>query len=262
MKPRLIALKNVYNSRDLAGYPTTDGHHIKAGRLFRTALLHNLDDQELNTLHQLNVTRVIDFRDDAEISHLPDHLTATIHYLHLPVFKEDETSASLSTSKPLERFAIDYNVGRLWMLKAYHDMVTIDSAKSAYREFFCQLLSANENEATIFHCTAGKDRTGMAAYFLMRALGVAPEVAAQDYLWTNVYSADRVRMRIDSVKAHGGNEVVIYNVRQMSAALPEYLQQATKLINAHYGDMAHFISEFLGLSADDIADLRRLYLVD
>lgn len=262
MKPRLIGLKHAYNSRDLAGYPTTDGHHIKAGRLLRTALLHDLDDQDLNTLQRLNVTRVIDFRDDAELSDFPDKLPTSVHYLHLPVFKEDETGASLSTSKPLERFAIDYNAGRLWMLKAYRDMVTIASAKSAYQEFFRQLLSANENEATIFHCTAGKDRTGMAAYFLMRALGVAPEVATQDYLWTNVYSAARVRMRIDMVKAAGGGDAAIYNVRTMSAALPEYLKTATDLINSHYGDMSHFTSEFLGLSVGDIADLRRLYLVD
>lgn len=262
MKPQLIGLKHAYNSRDLAGYPTTDGHHIKAGRLFRTALLHGLDEHDLATLHQLNVTRVIDFRDGAEVSDLPDRLPTGATYLHLPVFKEDETGASLSTSKPMKRLVIDYEAGKEWMFTAYCDMVTIDSAKDAYREFFRQLLSANDNEATIFHCTAGKDRTGMAAYFLMRALGVVPEVAAQDYLWTNVYSADRVRMRINTVKAAGGNDVAIFNVRTMSAALPEYLQTATKLINARYGDMDHFISEFLNLSAGDIADLRQLYLVD
>lgn len=255
MKPRLIGLQHAYNSRDLAGYPTTDGHHIKAGRLFRTALLHDLDDQDLNTLHQLNVTRVIDFRDGAEVSDLPDKLPAGATYLHLPVFEEDETGASLSTSKPMQRLAIDYEAGKKWMYTAYRDMVTIDSAKAAYREFFHQLLSANENEATIFHCT-------MAAYFLMRVLGVAPEVATEDYLWTNVYSADRVRMRIDMVKAAGGGDAAIYNVRTMSAALPEYLQTALKIINSRYGDIDHFASEFLGLSTGDIADLRRLYLVD
>lgn len=262
MKPRLIGLKHAYNSRDLAGYPTTDGHHIKAGRLFRTALLHDLDDQDLNTLHQLNVTRVIDFRDGAEVSDLPDKLPAGATYLHLPVFEEDETGASLSTSKPMQRLAIDYEAGKKWMFTAYRDMVTIDSAKAAYREFFHQLLAANENEATIFHCTAGKDRTGMAAYFLMRALGVTPEVATQDYLWTNVYSAARVRMRIDMVKAAGGGDAAIYNVRTMSSALPEYLQTALKIINSCYGDIEHFTSEFLGLSAGDIDDLRLLYLVD
>lgn len=260
MKPRLINLPHVYNSRDLGGYQTSDGHHVKAGRLFRTALLHDLTDDGLNDLQKLNVTRVVDFRDNAEVNRLPDRLPQSAQYLHLPVFKEDETGASLSTSKPQTRLAIDYDAGTHWMLRAYRDMVTIDSAKQAYREFFQQVLSANENEATIFHCTAGKDRTGMAAYFLLRTLGVSPEDAEEDYLWTNVYSATRLRKRIHDVKAMGGNEVAIVNVIRMSSASPAYLHLATKLIRENYGDLDHFAHDFLALSASDIDDLRKLYL--
>ncbi|WP_295746889.1 tyrosine-protein phosphatase [uncultured Limosilactobacillus sp.] len=260
MKPQLIGLHHAYNSRDLGGYPTADGHHVKAGRLFRTALLHNLDREDLQLLNERHVTRIIDFRDNAEVDRLPDRVPESAVYYHLPVFKEDETGASLSTAKPMKRLAVDYQAGINWMLTAYHDMVSIVSAKTAYREFFHQLLAAGDGEATIFHCTAGKDRTGMAAYFLLRVLGVSAEDAREDYLWTNVYSAARVRMRLAQVKAAGGNEVVAYNVRHMSAALPQYLDTATRLINQQYGGMQSFIHKFLGLSNDDVATLRHHYL--
>lgn len=260
MKPQLIGLHHAYNSRDLGGYPTADGHHVQSGRLFRTALLHDLDSEDLQLLNDLNVTRIIDFRDNAEVDRLPDLVPDVAAYYHLPVFKEDETGASLSTAKPMQRLAVDYQAGINWMLTAYHDMVTIDSAKDAYREFFHQLLAAGDDEATIFHCTAGKDRTGMAAYFLLRALGVSAEDAREDYLWTNVYSAARVRMRLAQVKTAGGNEVVAYNVRHMSAALPQYLDTAIRLINQQYGGMQPFIKDFLDLSNDDIAALRHHYL--
>ena len=260
MKPQLIGLQHAYNSRDLGGYVTTDGHHVKSGRLFRTALLHDLDDNDLQLLNQLNVTKIIDFRDNAEVDRLPDRVPDSATYFHLPVFKEDETGASLSTAKPLQRLAVDYQAGIKWMLTAYHDMVTIESAKAAYQEFFSQLLAAGEDEATIFHCTAGKDRTGVAAYVLLRILGISAEDAREDYLWTNVYSAARVRMRLKQVKAAAGNDVVAYNVRHMSAALPQYLNTATRIVNQQYGGMQPFVREFLGLSNDDVATLRQLYL--
>lgn len=261
MKPQLIGLQHAYNGRDLGGYPTSNGKHVKFGLLYRAALLHNLDDGDRLLLKNLNVTRVIDFRDNAEVNRLPDSLPDSAAYFHLPVFQEDETGASLSTAKPMERLSVDYQAGIQWMLKAYTDMVTIDSAKKTYREFFRQLLAANGNEATIFHCTAGKDRTGMAAYFLLRALGVSQSDATQDYLWTNVFLVPRLRKRISETMAAGGNDVVIYNVRHMSSALPQYLKTATRIINKQYGGMDAFLKQFLGLSDNDRCDLQALYLV-
>lgn len=260
MKPRLIDLPHVYNSRDLGGYQAKDGRQVKFGRLFRTALLHDLTDAGLAKLDEMNVTRIIDFRDNSEVSQLPDRLPNSATYYHLPVFKEDETGASLSTAKPSQRLAIDYDAGTQWMLRAYHDMVTIESAQQAYQSFFQQLLAVNDHEATIFHCTAGKDRTGMAAYFLLRTLGISKNDAQQDYLWTNVYSAPRLRKRIESVKNAGGNEVVITNVIRMSSASPAYLNLATKLIETNYGTMDQFAHDFLDLSVTDINDLKQLYL--
>ena len=164
---RLLNMNGGYNFRDLGGYKTTDGKTVKWHRILRTGKLAELDSSDLSQLDAYNVRYDVDFRSKAEIKSEPDRLPTGATYTSLPVFAEDMTD---STQSPEERKAMlsgDANTGKNQMLEAYKMMVISNEAQQSYREFFDMLLdNGDENKSLLFHCTAGKDRTGMGAVFL------------------------------------------------------------------------------------------------
>lgn len=149
------------------------------------------------------------------------------------------------------------------MLTVYSRMVTIPSAKQAFRQLFDRLL-ANPDGATIFHCTAGKDRTGMAAFLILSALGVPRETILKDYLLTNEVTADFRERWLAQMKAQmpqtAATETLINNRRELASVNADYLNTAITAIDNQYGDVQHYLSDYLGLSDDELHQLRDRYL--
>ncbi|MFV0401665.1 MAG: tyrosine-protein phosphatase [Oscillospiraceae bacterium] len=162
-----LTVEGVNNVRDIGGYPDREGNPVATGRFLRCAELHNITPTGKDTLRALGVDCLIDLRSTSEAKRHPDSelgLDAEAH--HIPMldhFQSNLTSGDL-------RFPAT-------MLEMYIDLLA-DSGEQFRKEF---ALFARGFHTVIFHCTAGKDRTGITAMLLLGLVGVSEEDIAYDY---------------------------------------------------------------------------------
>lgn len=257
---RLLPIKHGRNFRDLGGYQTTDGRTIQWHRLIRSGHLHTLDDADLNYLTNLNVTLDLDFRAPGEIAAQPDQVPTTATYHQLSVFQTDRTDASHSQEQIEQEFSGDPKAGYHHMLDVYREMVTASKAKAAYQSFFAQLLSLSPDQAVIFHCTAGKDRTGVGAILLLAALNVDRQTAINDYLLTNTINHDFLQHTVDQIDAAGKSDAFAQNTLSLMSVSPNYINVALEIIDRDYGSIKNYVQQYLGVTDQELRDLQRLFL--
>ncbi|MDR1809404.1 MAG: tyrosine-protein phosphatase, partial [Prevotella sp.] len=164
LSEKRLPMEGGYNFRDLGGIRSKDGKHLKWGKLFRTDDMCYLSDNDLTYLESIPVTTVVDFRENDEIKQAPDNYPASVKNVRrLPVMPGSLSMKTLSTytSSQLDTVMMKMNV----------TLVSDSAAVRQYRLFF-RLLQEEKNIPLLFHCSAGKDRTGMAAALILFALNV------------------------------------------------------------------------------------------
>lgn len=238
--PHSIALEGVSNLRDLGGWPTRDGGRVRRGQVFRSAALHALTPGDIAALRGLGVKHVVDFRGDSERARWPTRLTdgVTVHALTITPITgtalRDVMQDPHSTSAEVVQV----------MQQAYGAYVT--DWHHRYRAVF-DLLLDEAPAPLLFHCTAGKDRTGVAAMLILAALGVDDAVIERDYLATNHL------WRRDA-------EVVAGLPPQVADTLltvqPAFLAAAYQAIEAGHGSLDAYLRERIGLDDARRAALR------
>jgi protein tyrosine/serine phosphatase len=170
---RSIDLAGCFNFRDLGGYPAADGRRIAWRRLFRSDGLHLLTLEDVARLcDELDLRDVVDLRSPAEVEQdgrgLLEQSAVRIH--HLPLFDGDP------------RVERDRSVeAQMTLADRYLGLLEIAQQPIAAT---IEVVAAAEG-AAVYHCAAGKDRTGVISAILLAALGVAPEVIVADYALTN-----------------------------------------------------------------------------
>lgn len=258
---QLIGITSGRNFRELGGYETLSGKTIKTHKLLRTGNLADLSPFDLDYLKDYGVKYVVDFRSQDEVDHQPDRVPEGAQYDFDPVFSEDLTNSSKSISDLDAQSKDDADFGFNHMLYAYEDMVQSYSAQRAYRNFFDKLLeNTDEDSALLFHCTAGKDRTGFGALLVLTALGIPLRTIKQDYLLTNITTKDFVDGMIEREKAQGKNENTLQSIRDIQSVNPEYIDHAIKVLNDDYGSINNYLRDAMKLSSADIMSLRNIYL--
>jgi protein-tyrosine phosphatase len=170
---RLLPLIGAYNFRDLGGYPTADGGVTRWGKLYRSDTLHEVSESDLVALRDLELRSIIDLRTSIELEstgrgplqHEP------ISYLHLSVYQEG-TGTEMVDLPPLAELDLAF-VYRRWL----------ESTPRAFVEALT-FLGDPANYPAVFHCAAGKDRTGVLAALVLDILGVERGVIVDDYALT------------------------------------------------------------------------------
>ncbi|GEP37422.1 protein-tyrosine-phosphatase [Nocardioides psychrotolerans] len=241
----LVRLASADNFRDLAGpgYPTADGRRVRRGVLFRSNEL-TLTHEDAQALAALGVETIFDLRDAHEIEAHPDAPVPGATWRHVEVKGIPmEAVASLQT----------HEQGLAVMGEVYRGFVEKEGGRAAFGELLHSI--AQGRAAQVFHCTAGKDRTGWASVLLLHVAGVAPETILEDYLATNtISSATRVKY-LGMVREHlGDDKVEVYETVMVADA--RYLQQAYDAVVSSYGSMEGYLADGLGLGADTLAALR------
>ncbi|MCH5461721.1 tyrosine-protein phosphatase [Lactobacillus sp. LC28-10] len=258
---RVLTMDHGYNFRELGGYPASNGQTVKWQRVIRTATLAYLSENDQQALVDYGVKYDIDFRSDGEVAEAPDRIPGNVLYRHLPVFPTDKTDASKTQAELDAELKARKKSGFDHMLDVYRDMIVEPQAHSAYQTFFAALLSnSGENNVLLFHCTAGKDRTGMGAAFFLSALGVPHKIIKQDYLLTNDILSPLIQNRLIKAKNEGVTGTMLDTIKAQMTVSSGYFDAAMTAIDKHYGSMPQFLNEALQLSTEDIADLKKLYL--
>lgn len=260
MPRKVLQLDGGFNFRDLGGYPSAQQTTVKWHRLMRAAHLANLTATDCQQLEDLGFKLVVDLRSTAEAQQFSDQLGPQMRRIHLPVFDNDETESAASTAQIQRLFARDPLGGYHRMLRVYRRLVTSPQAQQAYHELFALLLATQGKTGVIFHCSAGKDRTGMAAMLILRALGVPPQRVMADYLLTNSASTAHIAQRVAAVAPGPRQQNFQQSVRDLASVQLDYYQQAMGLIDYEYGGMTAYLRDTLKLTATDEQKLRHWYL--
>lgn len=258
----LLNIHHGFNFRDMGGYTTADMHTIKKHKLIRSGKLDELSDRDVRFLSDYGVRFDVDFRSADEKKAEPDRIPTGASYFSLPVFPTDETKVSKTQEDEFKQFALDPHAGYKNMLQTYADMVLQSDAQKAYRQFFDVLLSnPDDGNALLFHCSAGKDRTGMGAVYLMSALGVDMHTIKQDYIAANNYIQTPLKQILNHVEKQGANANLQQSITDLWTVKEDYLDSALHAIDSNYGDMRNYLHTALDLSTEQVADLQRIYLV-
>ena len=234
---QLIGVTSGRNFRELGGYETLSGKKIKMHKLLRTGNLADLSPFDKQFLTDYGVKYDVDFRSKEEVDNQPDRVPDGVEYIYDPGFNH--------------------------MHYAYEDMIESEPAQKAYRKFFDVLLENTvDGKSVIFHCTAGKDRTGFGALLALSALGVPLNTIKKDYLLTNITTKDFVDSMVEHARQNGKNENVLQSIRDIQSVRSEYLDHAVKVLNDEYGGINNYLRDVMKLSSADIMKLRNIYLED
>lgn len=255
-----IDLPTLANLRELGGWPAADGSRVVAGRLYRSTKLSGLDAADTSRLADRGIGSVVDFRTAVERENEPDRDVPGATNLSLDVLADSVISQSADLPKlmqyPAEVNALLADGGaKQLMAGAYREIVRLPSALASYRAFF-EVLDRSD-DAVLFHCTTGKDRTGWGAATVLTVLGVSRDDIVAEYLLTNDQLLPRMAGAIDAFAAAGGDPDLI---RPVLGVDPDFLQASFDAVQEEFGSMAGYLENGLGLTADRQAALKAKYL--
>lgn len=239
-----IALEGAYNFRDFGGLAARDGRRIPPRRVFRSDRLTRLSAADRDLLESYGIDRVFDLRSDLELSQdgAGDFATAADRHRHLPLVK---VSLSITDSR------IDW--AKVDLQNRYLEM--LDEGGPVIREVF-EHLAADQAAATVFHCTGGKDRTGVLAAVLLRTLGVDDETIVEDYAVSETYLAPFVEASREMMEKEGFDpQLVLYLCGSPAARMRKMLAD----LDARWGSVEGYL-EWNGTTGSTITALRRRLL--
>jgi len=241
--PRALSLQGASNVRDLGGWPTQAGGRVRFGLVFRAASLSGLTDEDIVALTEIGLRTVCDLRGDAEQQQAPSRMSGvTTHALSI----EPSLGASVR-EVALRPGATGDDV--MALLRRAYTAYALDWSH-CYRRLF-DLLLQGDASPLLFHCTAGKDRTGFGAALVLTALGVDEELVLEDYLATN---------RLWRVDPDIAATMPVLAAEVLFRAHPELIGVAFDAVRAEFGSLDAYFEQRLGLGPERRALLQERLL--
>ncbi len=237
---RDLGLTSNPNLRDIGGHRTADGQRVRIGVVYRSQAL-SLPAADLAVIDVLGIAGAYDLRTPAEIAATPGVVPAGATYLSLNVLGKDSPAMPSVASAAQAQECME-DMGR--------EYVTSAPARAAFGTLLTGI--ADSSGAQLYHCSAGKDRTGWATAVILTLLGVPAETVMSDYLLskTHYYDSPAVQAMLSTLPAA---KSAIYG--RMLDVEPAYLQAGLDQVAASYGSMYHYVHQGLGLSDATIAKL-------
>jgi len=263
-------LDSVVNARELGGYVMKDGRRVKKGVLLRGGGLSKISNEDIDKLVNIyHLTHVFDLRTEGEVQHAPDRSIPRVNHLWLPTI-DPETEKIGDATLPHDAYANlpEYLVAHCdepsvqdVARKMYSSMICNEYTQLQYAAFL-QILATYPGGSFYWHCTQGKDRTGLGSAFLLAALGADNDVIMEDYSISAEYYAEDVRILTERAAARGCNEEDFKVIITFAGANSEYFRESCHLIDTQYGGIDNYLRSQLCLGDDDIKSLRDKFLED
>lgn len=270
-------IHGVVNMRDMGGIVALDGRSIRSGTVYRSGHLgvmradaaaldpsvghpgpeeHRTASLDHEAFRATGIRWVFDLRTEDEVLRSPDQVPAGVIVTHLDVLAgADESIATqleaiYADPANADKVLADGLIGRHYE-DTYRKLIRLDSARQAYAELFRHLLEVDE--PLLFHCTAGKDRTGWAAASLLTLLGVDRGTVVEDYLRSNAPVLEAFQPLLDHFAEIGGDPAVVEPAFMVQ---PSYLHAAFDAVSEDHGSVEGYFTEALGLGPDAQEALR------
>lgn len=264
MKIKRIKSESLKNTRDIGGFPVSDGRRIKEKSLIRSGHLAKASAADIELLYNdYNLRTVIDLRTDAEIDEKPEVLPDKIRYIRVPLLDtsflgiaRDEYSVRAwfnvfkdKSKKPVEIFCSMYDA-----------LVFGDRTSKLIPRIF-DILASDDDSAVLWHCSAGKDRVGIVTVLILLTLGVDRKLIIKDYLATRYFSAkDIILSRLFSPFVLRN----IHLVRCLNVLMGVnklYIEHIFSRIDNEFDSIEDFFDKQYGINKETLDKIRAKYLV-
>lgn len=236
---RILPMTGAFNFRDLGGIKLADDRKVKWGKLFRADELTNLTEEDVEYLESISISSVIDFRAENEIKRAPDKLPKSARFKYPLAI----TPGAMRTDGAQSRAMASFSNQMKQMNRLY---VSDPACVRAYRIMFT-VIQNNLSAPIVFHCSAGKDRTGMATALILFALGASEETVLEDYMLSKKHIGDKYTAMVEKYP----RTAPIFTVKRT------YLEAGIEQMKNDYGSIENFLTQELKV---DIPRLRRIYL--
>ena len=260
--------EGIVNARDLGGI-VIGNKTVKSGLLLRTAHLHDASDADVRRLRdQFHLRRIFDFRSYPEASLQPDRDIPGAEYLLLPTL--DTTAEKESGEAIPEETWLDLSkhIVRLSFMKFFQEKGRELYPSLALSEFsqlqyatFLNLILETEEGAVLWHCSQGKDRTGMGAALILAALGADRDTIIRDFDRSNDSYRPLVARLCREVEQAGGGEDEKEVIRAFMGVSVNNFNHALDVIEANWGSLQGYLEEQMRLDPEDFQRLQQRYLV-
>jgi protein-tyrosine phosphatase len=254
---RIVPLEGGCNFRDFGGYATMHGRAVRWGRLYRSGVLSRLTEGDVAVVRKLGPRMVCDLRRaDERRNHPTPSLGPDVELLHWEGTSEISPIRNFDFSRSGTRLEAQQS-----MIGMYQRLPFVLRAR--LRGVFDSLQRLGNDGAVIVHCSAGKDRTGIAAALVLAALGVPRETIVADYVLTNA-SVDLRRQLFDKDGTGVGLAATAEPILALSpaardavlAAESDYISAGLDAIDTKHGSVEAYLQAELGVGSEAIARLR------
>ena len=245
------------NFRELGGYDGDEGKHVKWGQIWRGIPTGKLTGEADRTrLDALGLRLILDLRSVEEAKKEPDYVPDGARLVQICALCAEDGHEIAFAPGDIDRLMASapegYDVPRVM----YRRMLT---GNKAFKELF-RALEAGETPI-LFHCSAGKDRTGVAAMLILLALGASDETICADYAQTNVCR----RAEIEAVMQEHADEIAAdpscrNHYYRMAGVEPELAPFVLDTIRSQFGSAENYLEAEYGLTPARLMRLRRMYL--
>jgi protein-tyrosine phosphatase len=255
-----LGLERARNARDVGGHRTAEGRTVATGRVYRAESLGRLTVADVTTIGRLGLVNVVDLRGQGEVDALgEDRLPPSVANVHLPIYDPDNdiyrlmTELIASRDADRQRAVLGDGGAERIMLDVYRWFVADPGPRERFGQLLRQLAQPGQLPL-LYHCTAGKDRTGWATAVLLTLLGVDRDDITADYLASNANAVTLEALGVAHVMADPDLLRPLLEVRA------EYLAMAFDEVTRVYGTFDRFVTRGLELDRETVAQLRSALL--
>lgn len=253
---RILPLKSAVNYREMGGYKTTTGYTTKWHKLIRCGSLSYLSKKDVSYIYDYGTRYIIDFRSNSETSIYPDKKIAGVTHVNAQVYPfENSLFKNLGVIASMKLGKVNF------IDEAYAQMLVDSHAQQAYRQFFKYLLENDkDDESLVFHCTAGKDRTGVGAFLVLSALKVEQQTILEDYLLTNLAYSQESTEQVNKLLTHTPANQLADKLNTRLAVSQDNFEILNKVCVTLCGSVEQYLKMKLGLTSADLTKLQQIYL--
>ncbi|MCD7807783.1 MAG: tyrosine-protein phosphatase [Erysipelotrichaceae bacterium] len=245
---------NINNFRELSGYTNKDGKTMKSGKIFRGAALDQITDEEATYMEDtLGIRYILDYRDEGEAHLTPDYHFSKASYERISALHIDDQEGFDFGNMMSGKMTVAKLKGMLEYLQLGYKYMPFNN--DAYKRLFEILLE--DNGHIYFHCSAGKDRTGVSAFLIMMALGMSEEDGVKEYMKSNDYLKSYV---VNFYKEHPSAHLVKKYVDKLLFVQEENIRLVIKTMHDKYPSYEEYFEKELNVDQTKLLRLKEIYL--
>lgn len=263
---RGLPVRSVNNIRELGGISVSGGRRIRCGMLVRSGRLADMTAEDASRLSAFGVRTVIDLRSDSEIAAAPDRYIECFRYVHCPLptvelteYQKNIQEKFFLTSPGEEKtFYLSEYLSCISMKEMYINVLTDENSVRNLRSFF-DLLCLTDQGGFLFHCTSGKDRTGIVSALLLLALGASVKDVLEDYYTSVLAGFSETEAYAQSLREQHYSPLFIDEIRYYNGIGMNILESVSDAVVSRYGSAENYLKDVLLLSDDQRCLLRERF---